>query len=150
MIKSSSNSRRIAQIVLILFALIGVYSVGSHVIGYYRLPKTFTTPKRFLIVEIHSSQDRPVRLYFEGASGPDDLQFEGPKLNHSPAPMVHFQSAAPLSGYTVSGTGQIRFGSAMIDIQDGAISINGTTLRPSEFTVGLNGYFREGDVRIAR
>lgn len=144
-----SIAKGIGRGAIILLAAIGAWSAGSALLDFHKRPSAFSTPSRFLIVEVQTQHDRTVRLFLEGATHLEDVRFEGSRLVYSVSPMQHPQAAVPLKGFKVSGTGRILFGKAFIELSEAGVSINGVPLCPIEFTVGENGSFREGDVRIA-
>ncbi len=142
--------RRVGLIALVLLATIGLLHTASWLIRYFRLPDSFVSPSRLMVIEIREVEGHPVRLYLTGGGGDEEVRFEGATLSHTSIPFQHFQSAAPLRGFAVSGTGRILFGSTVIDVDRGDVYVSGRLVNPRDFTVGKNGMFREGDARIAR
>jgi len=149
-VNSESNIVRLGLAGLVVLACIGIWDIASRATAYWQSPDRFVSPSRLIIVEVHGQPDRPVRLYLAGSTNSNDLRFDGKALQHGAMGISHYQSSVPLKGYTVSGTGRIYYEKAVINVDQGQVSIGDKVLNPSEFTIAPNGVFREGDARIAR
>lgn len=139
-------------IVISAFAALGFgYSLLA-LYHYVRVPSAFSKPHAFLILEIHHTGDlKPFAKIYLDSPNPQDVQFEGPKLSYQQAGIAHRQSAVPLPGFIVSGSGRVIYGKSVIDIgENGDIIINGDWVNASDFTVGKNGTHRNGEILIAR
>jgi hypothetical protein len=144
--------RRMGFLFLIAFALFGFGELVVQLDAHYRVPPAFANPFSFLILEIRSP-DEPAkvcgRIYLSGASDPSEVHFEGEHLVHKESKLPYFQSSVPFNGFIVSGSGRVIFGKAIIGIDGDSFTLNGAEAHPLDFTVGRNGTYRVGLIRIA-
>ncbi len=98
----------------------------------FQRPRIYARGDSFITMEVHKSADSTVpaaRIYFEAPSSADDLRFEGRSLAHEFRGLPHPEVSTLRPGVVVSGSGKAIFHSAVIDIADGEISINGRPIR---------------------
>jgi hypothetical protein len=137
---------------LIAFALFGFCKAVVELDEFYSQPPAFANPFSFLILEIRNPGEPTKvcgRIYLSGASDLKEVRFEGENLSHQESKLPHFQSSVPFNGFVVSGTGRVILGKAVIEIQGDTFTLNRQEARPIDFTVGQNGAYRVGLIRIA-
>jgi hypothetical protein len=139
--------------VVVLFAIIGLCSVGRWGYEAFRAPHVVAPPFSFIIVDINRAADSPApraRVFLDDVSDPAEIRFEGAGLKWQTAKLPYERATIPLDGFIVVGVGSIVYGHSRIDLDGHRIMINGTDAQPNEFTVARNGAFRSGDIRINR
>jgi hypothetical protein len=143
--------RRLGMVLLVGFALFGFCKAVVELDEFHSLPPAFANPFSFLILEIRPPGSEKVcgRIYLAGAKDPKEIHFEGESLTHQESKISHFQSSVPFNGFVVSGSGRVIFGKAVIEIHGDTFTLNGQEAQPIDFTVGRNGAYRVGIIRIA-
>jgi hypothetical protein len=144
---------KVVRIGIGMFAVVGLLSAVHWAYWYWEQPHVLAGPHSFRIVDVYESvnQDgRKTRLYLDGYSSRAELRFEGEGLIHQASDRPYFQASVPLPGFVVAGKGKILFGSAVLTVDDGTVSINGQQLCPAEVTVTPRGVFRDGPIRVVR
>jgi hypothetical protein len=149
--KTARWVKRAVKVVTVLFALVGIYATYKWGRDYSARPHHFAEPYSFLILDIENPKDphATTRIYLDSPSSPKDVRFEGEKLTYRAVGLAHPQAAVPLPGYIVSGEGRIVFGSALLELKDGAVQLNGLDLCRREIVVSRSGESWQGMLRIA-
>ena len=143
--------KRVVSTVTVLFALIGVFAMYKWGREYAARPHHFAKPYSFLILDIENPKDpqATTRIYLDSPSSPSDVRFEGPGLIYRAVNRPHAQAAVALPGYTLSGEGRVVFGSAVLDLKDGDVKLNGLDLCRREIVLSRSGEIWQGMLRIA-
>ncbi len=119
----------------------------------FQRPRIYARGDGFITMEVYKPADSTVpaaRIYFEAPSSADDLRFEGRSLAHQFRELPHPEVSTLRPGVVVSGSGKAIFHSAVIDVADGEIMINGRLIRSSATSniwLGTPGYEIRDDSR---
>ena len=148
---ASSSVKRIGFAITMFFAVVGVVATYNWAREYRARPHHFAKPYSFLILDIENPNDphASTRIYLDSPSSSNDVRFEGSKLNHLYSGRPHAQAQVPLPGYVLSGEGRVIFGSAVLDIKDGEVQLNGLDLCRREIVLSRSGESWQGMLRIA-
>jgi hypothetical protein len=143
--------KRVLNSITVLFAIIGICAVFEWTWEYATRPHAFAKPYSFLILDIENSRNpqQTTRIYLDSPSSAKDVRFEGAKLSYQAVGRPHPQAAVLLPGYVVGGEGRVVFGSAVLDVKDGEVRLNGLDLCRREIIVSRNGESSQGMLRIA-
>jgi len=142
---------RVVSVITVLLALVGVYASYRWGREYAARPHHFAKPYSFLILDIENPKDpqATTRIYLDSPSSPNDVRFEGERLLYHAVGRPHPQAGVPLPGYIISGEGRVIFGSAVLDLKDGEVQLNGLDLCRREIVVSRSGEVWQGMLRIA-
>jgi len=148
---TSGSIRRVPFAITVFFALVGVYASYTWARDYVARPHHFAKPYSFLILDIENPRDpqAPTRIYLDSTSSSKDVQFEGTNLKYRFVERPHPQAAVPLPGFVLSGEGRVVFGSAILDIRNGEVQLNGLDLCRREIVLSRSGESWQGMLRIA-
>ena len=144
--------RKLLYVVVLLFAVFGAFEAARMIYERYSLPKLSASPSNITILEVRSTNPsyRRATIYLDGATSLEDIRFEGATLSHQSHQFFYPGGESPyqFKGFVVAGTGRVLYKKATIEITEDGITINGVDL--GNFTVGSNGGFREGPLKIYR
>jgi len=143
--------KRVAGVLTVVFALVGVYATYWWGRDYAARPHHFAKPYSFLILDIENPKDpqATTRIYLDSPSSPKDVRFEGERLIYRAVGRPHPQADVPLPGFILSGEGRVVFGLAVLELKDGDVQVNGLDLCRREIVVSRSGESWQGMLRIA-
>lgn len=119
---------------VLLLAAGGLCALVVCSLTLFQRPGVYARGDGFITMEVYKSSDSTVpaaRIYFEAPSSANDLRFEGRSLAHQFRELPHPEVSTLRAGVVVSGSGKAIFHSAVIDVADGEISINGRPIYSS-------------------
>lgn len=155
--KSNEDMKRILslvfRVVVIIFAAVGIVAICYGIYWFRERPQVIAAPNSFFIIDVLGSgscNGHATRYYLDAPSSAKDIHTEGEELHYSLSMRTHFQSAAPLPGAIVSGSGKITFGTSVLTIENGLVKTDGHTVCSSELTLTRKGIYRDGPIRISR
>jgi len=144
--------RRLLYLVVLLFAMFGAVEAARIIYKGYSSPNVSASPADITVIEIRSSNpdQRRATIYLDGARHPQDIRFDGAELSHQSRQFSYPGGESPYAfkGFVISGKGRIFYKGATIEVTEDKITINDVDV--GDFTIGPNGAFRQGPLKIYR